>query len=244
MHSRAKAAIAVTGAALVLAAGSGGALAAGVGGGPGSGGKPAAADRGPGGPAGAAAVATYLGLTQAELRTQLESGKTLAQVAEAQGKSVSGLKDAIYADAKSHLDQAVADGRITAAQETTRLADLKSHLDEIVNRSGPPPRGKGPHGGPGGPAFGAGAVATYLGLTPAQLGDQLKSGKSLAQVAAAQGKTVDGLKAAILAAAKTRLDKAVAAGKLTAAQETAKLAELQSKLDDIVNHTGPPPRHP
>src|SRR4051794_2923602 len=43
--------------------------------------------RGPG-PFGGAALADYLGLTAAQLRTELESGKTLAQVATAQGKTV------------------------------------------------------------------------------------------------------------------------------------------------------------
>jgi hypothetical protein len=95
---------------------------------------------GPRGPRFATAAAAYLGLTQAELRTQLESGKSLAQVAAAQGKSVAGLKQAILASAKSDLDRDVAAGRITAAQEQTMLADLQSHLDDIVNRTGPPPR--------------------------------------------------------------------------------------------------------
>ena len=37
-----------------------------------------------------AAAATYLGLTEAELRTELQAGKTLAQVAKAKDKSVDG----------------------------------------------------------------------------------------------------------------------------------------------------------
>jgi hypothetical protein len=66
--------------------------------------------------------------------------------------------------------------------------------------------------GVGGGPFG-GAAAAYLGLTPAELRAQLESGKTLAQVAADRGKSVQGLKAAILAGAKTDLDAAVAAGK-------------------------------
>src|SRR4051794_7643648 len=43
-----------------------------------------------------AAAASYLGLTQAELLTQLQSGKTLAQVADGtSGKSKAGLIDAL-----------------------------------------------------------------------------------------------------------------------------------------------------
>ena len=228
MRMRSRTTLAAAGAVVALAAGGGGAFAAGgFGRGPGPGG---------GGPPGATAIASYLGLTEAELRTQLESGKTLAQIVSAQGKSVSGLEDVMYADAKTHLDQAVADGKLTAAQEQTMLADLKSHLDDIVNRTGPP-------GGVGirvgGPGFG-GAAATYLGLTRAELRTQIENGKTLAQIAVAQGKTVAGLKAAILAEAKSHLDRAVAAGKLTAAQEQTMLADLQSHLDDIVNRTGPP----
>jgi len=51
-----------------------------------------------------AAAATYLGLSQVDLRTQLQSGKTLAQIAQAQGKSVSGLEDAMVAAITKNID--------------------------------------------------------------------------------------------------------------------------------------------
>jgi hypothetical protein len=79
------------------------------------------------------AAASYLGLTEDQLRTQLQSGKTLADVAKAQGKSVDGLIDALVADAKEHLDDAVADGRLTKAQEDQILADLKQRITDRVN---------------------------------------------------------------------------------------------------------------
>jgi hypothetical protein len=238
MKLRSRTTVAVTAAALAVAAGTGGALAA-----AGSGGASQDGNDGPGigivvekdvhGPA---AVADYLGLTESELQAQLEAGKSLAQIASAQGKSVSGLEDVIIADAKTHLDEAVANGKLTAAQAETMLADLKSHVDELVNATGGP-------GGPGlkvavGPVFGD-AAAKYLGLTQDELRAQIEGGKTLAQVAAAQGKSVDGLKAAILAGARQDLDQAVAAGKLTAADEQQMLSMLQSHLDDIVNNAGP-----
>jgi hypothetical protein len=83
------------------------------------------------------AAATHLGLTEAQLRSDIESGQSLAQIATAQGKSVDGLKQALIADAKSHLDQAVKDGKLTAAQETQFLNDLSSRIDDLVNRAGP-----------------------------------------------------------------------------------------------------------
>jgi hypothetical protein len=104
---------------------------------------PGAPGRGPG--AGFLdAAASYLGLTKAQLRTAHENGTTLAQLATQQGKSVDGLKQAIYDAAKADLDQAVAAGRITEAREASMLSGLRSHLDEIVNSTGPPPLGPPP----------------------------------------------------------------------------------------------------
>jgi len=224
--SRSKQALATAGVAVAIAAGAGSAVAGGGAGG-----------HGPG-PGASTAVATYLGLTPAELRAQLQAGKSLAQIARAQGKSVTGLEDAIYDEAKEHLDADVAAGRITAAQEQARLAELKSHLDGIVNRVGPPPGGPGAHHGA---PFGD-AAAAYIGITAAQLRTELEAGRSLAQVSAAHGKTAAGLKAALLADAKKHLDADVKAGRLTRAQADARLAELKSRIDDLVDRTGPPTR--
>jgi hypothetical protein len=91
---------------------------------------------GPPGPimAGLDAAAKYLGLSDAQLHKQLESGKSLAEVADARNKPLGGLKSAIEAAVKSDLDKAVADKRLTKAQEDRILSDLHGRLDEIVNR--------------------------------------------------------------------------------------------------------------
>ncbi len=81
-----------------------------------------------------AAAARYLGLTQAELRTQLQAGKSFADVAQAQGKPVSGLTDAILAAITSRVN---ANTRLTAEQKETIIAQVKSRLDTIVNATHP-----------------------------------------------------------------------------------------------------------
>ena len=102
------------------------------------------------------AAATYLGVTEAALRTSLESGKTLAQVAKDKGKSVDGLIAALVADKTKELDAAVAAGRLTKAQRDELAANLKERVTAHVN--GERPAG-GPrlfrHGGLGGPGFGS-----------------------------------------------------------------------------------------
>jgi hypothetical protein len=75
------------------------------------------------------AAGKYLGLTDSELRKKLQSGKSLAQVAKDENKSVDDLKKAIKDAVQAKLDD---------------------RIDEMVNRSGPP----GPPGPPGGPGRG------------------------------------------------------------------------------------------
>jgi hypothetical protein len=82
-------------------------------------------------------------------------------------------------------------------------------------------------------------VANYLGLTVPQLLQKLGNGQSLADVAKAQHKSVDGLKKAILDGAKKDFAQAVKAGYMTDAQAKEELNELESRLDDLVNGTFP-----
>lgn len=88
-----------------------------------------------------AAAARYLGITQTELRAQLQAGKSFADVAKVQGKSVSGLKDAILAAITTRMN---ANTRLTAEQKEMILAQVKANLDAIVNATHPVGTGPGP----------------------------------------------------------------------------------------------------
>jgi hypothetical protein len=99
------------------------------------------------------AAATYLGVTEDELRTSLEEGTTLAELAREKGKTVEGLVDAMVADAREKLDEAVEDGRLTEEQHASILSTLEERITEMVNRELPPGpplgRGFGPPSGMG-----------------------------------------------------------------------------------------------
>ena len=51
-----------------------------------------------------AAVSRYFGLSRTELQNRLQSGESLADVAEAEGKSVSGRKDAMVSELRTSFD--------------------------------------------------------------------------------------------------------------------------------------------
>jgi hypothetical protein len=167
----------------------------------------------------------------------------LARVAGHLGISTEKLEDATKQAAIDEVDEQLEAGRITKAQAD----ELKARIRE----GGLPFLFAKPHfrsDGPGrfdGPRlfhapFGhLSAAADYLGLSVPELLEQLTSGKSLADVAEAEDKSVDGLKQAMLADAKERLDEAVEAGFLTEAQAKEKLDSIESRIDDIVNGTFP-----
>jgi len=98
------------------------------------------------------AAASYFGVTEEVLRTSLQSGKTLAEVAKEKGMSVDGLVAALVADKTKELDAAVTAGRLTKAQRDERVAGLEERLSAFVN-------GERPSRGPGfrdRPGFGGG----------------------------------------------------------------------------------------
>ena len=146
------------------------------------------------------------------------------------GVQPSQLSDAIKKALSARVDAAVAAGQLTKEQGAEMKARIASDDFPLF---GPRALGGGHFGHHGGP--GLDAAAKYLGLTEAQLDTQLESGKTLAEVAKAQDKSVDGLIAALKADAKQKLDAAVKAGRLTQARETRILADLDQRIGDFVN---------
>lgn len=201
--------------------------------------------------------------------TKLESptARSQAIINDAAGRlhvSPSQLSSALEKALDDQIETAVSAGRLTKAQGDALKAQINAGHVPLVGglgfglglhpqvvgpglRFGFRPRGLGgPIFRPGFPvaagalfASGVHVVTQYLGITPTQLRDELFAGKSLAQIARDNGKSADGLVSALVSAAKTRLDKAVAAKHLSADQKKAILSKIQPFFEDLVNRTPP-----
>jgi predicted DNA-binding protein (UPF0251 family) len=194
---------------------------------------------------GAAAAFAVLGGGVAVAATQgwsprEESQAVIDDAAEQLGIEPSELSNALEQALKNRVDQAVEEGRLTEEQGQ----ELKERID-----SGETPLLFGAFGFPGHGPFGhfghfadLDAAASYLGLTEAELRSELADGKTLAEIAKEQGKSVDGLVQALVEEAKERIDAAVAGGKLTQAQADELEADLEDRITDLVNGElhGPP----
>lgn len=106
------------------------------------------------------AAGTYLGLTNAQLFGELSSGKSLAQIAQARGKSVSGLEQALTTAAEGRLDQLVSAGVISKAKEQRLLDRLSRNIGRLVSRSSPLPPMPPDKNRPISPPIGFGPPAT------------------------------------------------------------------------------------
>jgi hypothetical protein len=78
-------------------------------------------------------AADYLGLDEDELLRRLRNGRTLREIATAEGRSVDGLKSALVEAARERLDEAVEDGPLTAEDRDRVLADVEERIDDVVD---------------------------------------------------------------------------------------------------------------
>jgi hypothetical protein len=187
---------------------------------------------------GAAALLAAIGAGAAVAGSQdsspsSESKAVIDDAAKRLGIPSSKLSNALKQALSDRVDAAVAAGRLSKAQGDALKARIQSNDFPLIGR---------PHRGFGHFAFigRLEAAAGYIGITEAQLRTELESGKSLAQVAREHGKSVDGLVAALVAAAKEKLDAAVSAGRLTKDQEADMLDALKDRITSAVNNTGGP----
>jgi hypothetical protein len=182
---------------------------------------------------GAAIAAKQLGFSSSS-----ESKAVVNDAAKQLGVQPSALSNALKKALNDRVDAAVAAGRLTKAQG----AELKQRIQSgDVPLFGVP---GGFHGDHFGHFMGLDAAATYLGLTQAQVQTKLESGKTLAQIAKDQNKSVDGLITALKDNAKKNLDDAVSAGRLTKTQEQQILSDLDQRITDLVNGKMTEPSHP
>jgi hypothetical protein len=188
------------------------------------------------GGAGAGVAASQFGSSPSE-----ESKAVVDDAAQQLGVQPSALSSALKKALENRVDAAVAAGRLSKAQGEQLKQRIESNDLPLF---GPPALGFGfgfrhfgHHGFPG-----LSAAASYLGLTESRLDARIDSGKTLAQVAKDEGKSVDGLVAALKDDLKQKLDDAVSAGRLSKADEDKILSDADQRITNFVNgkFTRPP----
>lgn len=163
-----------------------------------------------------AGASGYLGVSPAELRHELRGGHSLAAVAAAtSGRSAAGLIDALVAKRTAGLTALTARlrARVTAQVERVRA------------------RARGPH---------KSLPAAYLGIPLRQLRKQVRSGRTLGQIAdATPGHSRQGLIEAMMEPRLAALAGKIAAGTMTQAQEQRRAAWIEGRVIVLVDRVHP-----
>lgn len=184
-----------------------------------------------------ATAAELLGITAEELRAELRASKSIADVAEEKGVDKQKIIDALVASATARIDE--------------MKAALPERIAELVERDGLPvgPGGPGRHhrGHRGFSTFGLvlnsfDDAATALGIPVQELRTELAAGKSIATIASEKGKSLDDVKAAMVADANARVDRGVERGELTAEEGADKKADFAARVDELLDREGFPIR--
>jgi len=161
-----------------------------------------------------------------------ESQAVLNDAAKQLGVQPSELSAALKKALENRVDAAVAAGRLTKEQGD----ELKQRIaaGDLPLLAGPRPFGHDSGLFP--PMARLDAAASYLGIEEQQLKQRLNAGQTLANVAKARGKSVDGLVSALVDAAKKELDEAVADGRLTKQRQQRLEQGLDARVRDFVQN--------
>src|SRR5215472_18708257 len=148
------------------------------------------------------------------------------------GKSQSQVQKAMSDAIGQTIDDAVKNGDLTQSQASAIKAKLGSSGTQacagpglgILPRLGRP----GPGFFPGARGVGLNEYAKALGISESQLQQDLRSGKTVKDIAASQGMDEAAFRSKLASVTRADLDQAVAAGKLTQNQENAILQQIQT----------------
>ena len=188
--------------------------------------------------------AEQIGIEAPALIEELRADNTIAQVAETNGVSVSLLVEALIQPMRDEANEAIANGRITADEAAERLQNAEEKITEALNRTWPEDlgqrnQGRGRHQGNRGPGRILNGAAELLGMPMPELVEGLRSGKSVAEIAAEQGVAFDIIVDAIVAKVRDKVDEAVANGRITPEEALERIEQITNKITEMLSNPLP-----
>ncbi len=168
-------------------------------------------------------AAEILNMEAADLKAELEAGKTIQEVAEGKGVSLEELVTELMAPIEERMKAAVADGKLTQAEADERMASIEECLTaylkgediqcdaHYLSRNLPFMM----HRFARTPLKHLENLAVKLNMTVDDLKAALEEGKTIAEIAESQGITMEDLQAEKEEAMIERINQAVTDGKLT-----------------------------
>jgi uncharacterized protein (DUF433 family) len=176
-----------------------------------------------------------IGVSRKDLVAEVRSGKSIAQVAAAHHVDAQAVVDALVKAATDRIDAAKQADKITAAQAAALEQKVKSRAEKFVNATHAPRKLRRAATA----RKGLGLVAQTIGIDRSQLVSELRSGKTIADVARAHNVDPQKVIDALIKAATERINSAEQAGKINAARAKHLEDTLNGRLEKLVNQWHP-----
>ncbi len=167
------------------------------------------------------------------LKQELKAGKSLADIAKEKGVAEDDVIALLTKQEETRLADAVKNGKLTQEKADEIKAKLADRIKQIVERTKPE--------GFKGPGHGFGLennteLLSLLNVDADTLKQELKAGKSLADIAKEKGVAEDDVIALLTKQEETRLADAVKNGKLTQDQANSKKEKFEELVKAFVEH--------
>ena len=179
-------------------------------------------------------VIESLGLEKADIAEGIRNGSTLGEIAESNGITTEDLISTITSIMTEKLNEAVAEGKITADEVLTKASNIQERAEQMVNKpldqkpsKNHDYKGKGRHL--------IGVVIESLGLEKADIAEGIRNGSTLGEIAESNGITTEDLISTITSIMTEKLNEAVAEGKITADEVLTKASNIQERAEQMVN---------
>lgn len=167
---------------------------------------------------------SLLGITRDELKAEMTSGTSLADLADQKGVDVQQLIDMQVNRMATRIDKELAAGTLTQTEYdeakakitelATRMVTADFRVKDLKDSSK--------------------ELASLLGITPVELKSSLKSGKSLADLAADKGVDVQQVIDQQVKIAKAKLDQQLIHGQMTQAEHDKRSSDLTNFVTKYV----------
>lgn len=177
-----------------------------------------------------AALMELLGLDEDAYWGALESGQSLAEIAQAQGVEVEAVVTLLVDQENAFIDELLAEGEISEEEAAEWRADVEVYITEYVNEPF---------------AFELieyeddylAPVVEILGMDEDAIWEALESGQTLAQLAEAQGVELQALKESLIASEDELIDELLAEGEISEEEANEWRSFIEEDVDTWVNES-------
>lgn len=132
-------------------------------------------------------TAKILKIDTKTLAVEMQQGKTIAEIAKAKNMTSQQLEEQLKPAVEQRVDEAVKAGCLSKEQAVSMKESISERLNKVIHTPISELKQKHANHGKGQSKINRESIAKFLGITTSQLDQELKQGKSLAEIAKAKG---------------------------------------------------------